>query len=125
MKVVEAIRLRYLSMFPVRLMLYSFIISSYISRINLFSAPPAFIQNLNPYEGILSTSKHINLTCRVECSPICSITWFKDNRLIDVNANPLYTAKTEILQPDLQKNDFESIKSTLVILKLTLYIYIS
>lgn len=61
------------------------------------------------------SSKNINLTCRVECSPICSITWYKDNRQIDVNTNPLYYTKTNVLPPDLQKNDFESIQSTLVI----------
>lgn len=60
------------------------------------------------------SSKNISLTCRVECSPICSITWLKDGRQLDITNNPLYYTKTEILEPDLRTNDFESIRSTLV-----------
>lgn len=77
-------------------------------------APPAFIQNLPPYQGILASSKNVSLTCRVECFPICSIVWYKDGHQLDVNRNSLYYIKTAIYPPDVQKNDFESVESTLV-----------
>ncbi|CAH0547572.1 unnamed protein product, partial [Brassicogethes aeneus] len=82
-------------------------------EINVF-APPAFIQKLPPYQGILYSSQNINLTCRVECSPLCSIVWLKDGKHLDTNSNPLYYLSTVLYPPDLQKNDFESIESTLV-----------
>lgn len=78
------------------------------------SAPPAFIQNLPPYKGILASSKNVSLTCRVECFPICSIVWYKDGMQLDVNRTSLYYVETHIHQPDVQKNDFESVESTLV-----------
>ncbi|XP_049818622.1 hemicentin-1 isoform X3 [Aethina tumida] len=81
--------------------------------INVY-APPAFIQKLIPYQGVLYSSQHINLTCRVECSPMCSIVWLKDGHLLDTNNNPLYYLETQEYKPDLRKNDFESIESTLV-----------
>lgn len=77
------------------------------------SAPPAFIQNLPPYQGVLMSSKNISLTCRVECSPICYITWYKDGLQLSGNDNPLYYVKTAVYPPDVRKNDFESIESTL------------
>lgn len=79
-----------------------------------FLAPPAFIQNLPPYQGVLMSAKNISLTCRVEASPLCSIKWFKDGRELDTINNPLYFVKTTVYPADLRKNDFQSIESTLV-----------
>lgn len=77
-------------------------------------APPAFIRNLPSYQGVLMTSKNISLTCRVECSPMCSVTWFKDGQLLNVDDNLLYYITNKNLPADVRKNDFESIESTLV-----------
>ncbi|XP_025836985.1 hemicentin-2 isoform X3 [Agrilus planipennis] len=77
-------------------------------------APPSFIQALPPYQGVLATSNNISLTCRVECSPLCSITWYQDGYKLNSTNNPLYYTKTVTHLPDTRKNDFESIESTLV-----------
>lgn len=78
------------------------------------SAPPAFIQNLIPYQGVLMNLKNISLTCRVECSPLCGITWFKDGHKLNLHNNPLYYETKANFPPDLRKNDFESVESTLI-----------
>ncbi|XP_066154008.1 uncharacterized protein nrm [Euwallacea fornicatus] len=78
------------------------------------NAPPALFDRLKPYQGILYSSQHINLTCRVECSPLCSIIWKKNGRIIDFKKNLLYYNKTVIHEPDLRKNIFESVESTLI-----------
>ncbi|KAJ8922096.1 hypothetical protein NQ315_004028 [Exocentrus adspersus] len=78
------------------------------------NAPPAFIQKLPTYQGVLYSSQHINLTCIVECNPECSIVWNKDGNRIDTSNNPLYKVETKKLPPDFRKNDFESVNSTLI-----------
>ncbi|KAH1018820.1 hypothetical protein HUJ05_006512 [Dendroctonus ponderosae] len=78
------------------------------------NAPPALFDRLKPYQGILYSAQQINLTCRVECSPLCSIIWKRNGRIIDFNNKPLYYNQTIKHDPDLQKNIFESIESTLI-----------
>ncbi|XP_030767914.1 hemicentin-1 isoform X2 [Sitophilus oryzae] len=79
------------------------------------NAPPALFDRLKSYQGILYSSQHINLTCRVECFPLCNIIWKKNGRILEFNErNKLYYNKTVIHPPDLQKNIFESIESTLI-----------
>ncbi|XP_018570714.1 titin, partial [Anoplophora glabripennis] len=78
------------------------------------NAPPAFIEKLPTYRGVLYSSKHINLTCKVECYPECSIIWKKDGIILNTDENSLYSVKTTKLPPDYRKNDFESINSTLI-----------
>ncbi|GJQ78945.1 putative immunoglobulin like protein [Trypoxylus dichotomus] len=77
------------------------------------SAPPAFIQNLQPYQGILYTTSNISLTCRVECSPECSIVWLRNSQIIP-KSDVLYSFKETKHPADLNKNDFESVESTLL-----------
>ncbi|KAG5898346.1 hypothetical protein JTB14_034328 [Gonioctena quinquepunctata] len=81
--------------------------------VNVF-APPTFYNSVSTYHGLLYSSKHINLTCIVECYPECSIVWHKDGVKLDIAHNPLYYVETHFLPPNLQKNDFESINSTLI-----------
>ncbi|XP_039278812.1 uncharacterized protein LOC111055569 [Nilaparvata lugens] len=76
-------------------------------------APPAFIERLPPYYGALMNAQKISISCRVECSPICSIVWTKNGRVID-QANTRYSVQTSILRPDTRTNDFESVHSTLM-----------
>lgn len=57
---------------------------------------------------------------------MCSIVWLKDGHLLDTNNNPLYYLETQEYKPDLRKNDFESIESTLVSIGFgSSYIYLS
>lgn len=78
-----------------------------------FAAPPKFIQTLPPYTPFLSSSENMSLTCRVECYPLCSITWYKDNEVIK-NNHPLYDIRTIIHEADTNRSDLESAQSTLV-----------
>ncbi|XP_077283136.1 nephrin-like [Arctopsyche grandis] len=75
-------------------------------------APPAFINNFPPYTGALYNSDSINISCRVECSPPCTVQWLKDGRPISPSA-PYYRVDSPI-PPDTRTNDFESIHSQLV-----------
>ena len=79
----------------------------------LFLAPPKFIEKLPQYTGALHTSHDVHLSCRVECSPICSIKWLKNRKLINTNAGSLYNIHNVILPSDPSTSDFESIHSTL------------
>lgn len=77
------------------------------------SAPPAFITPLK-YQHVRSFQSNMSLTCRVECSPLCYISWFKENEQIDNRNNPFYDIKTTILDANGITGDFESVESTLV-----------
>lgn len=58
-------------------------------------APPAFIERLPPYYGALMSAQHINISCRVECSPLCTVAWLKNGRPIEKTAgsSTLYSVK--------------------------------
>ncbi|KAJ3660556.1 hypothetical protein Zmor_004998 [Zophobas morio] len=78
-------------------------------------APPALIpQDNTPYKGVLYSSQNMTLTCRIECSPVCSIKWYKDHEEIDFDRDPLYYVVNTTHPADYKKNDFESIESILV-----------
>ncbi|KAF5279443.1 hypothetical protein FQA39_LY05553 [Lamprigera yunnana] len=77
------------------------------------SAPPAFITPLT-YQHVRSFQPNMSLTCRVECSPLCYISWFRENEQIDTRNNPLYDIKTTIRDANGKTGDFESIESTLI-----------
>lgn len=65
-------------------------------------------------------SKNISISCRVECSPMCSVTWLKSGRIIDEH-NHLYYVNNTRYPPDLRTYDFESIQSVLVRINLWLF----
>ncbi|XP_043230348.1 hemicentin-2-like isoform X2 [Amphibalanus amphitrite] len=73
---------------------------------------PQFIERLPLYLGALMNSSSISVTCRVECSPLCSLQWLKDDEIIEEDS-PLYSIKTSTLDPDPRTNDLESVVSTL------------
>jgi hypothetical protein len=75
--------------------------------------PPKFIQKLSPYTGVLFSDQNAKLVCRVECFPICSISWFKNGVEINVD-DPRYFIENEALEADQIVGDFESVLSTLV-----------
>lgn len=62
---------------------------------------------------MIYTANNISLTCRVECSPECSIIWLKNGHEIPTS-DVMYSTKVTKHPPDLKKNDFESIESMLV-----------
>ncbi|XP_049814950.1 hemicentin-1 isoform X1 [Schistocerca nitens] len=79
-------------------------------------APPAFINTSPPYYGAAVNTQNLNISCRVECSPICEVNWLKNNVLIDTSngsASP-YTVINKRLPADTAANDFQSILSTLL-----------
>lgn len=78
-------------------------------------APPAFIERLPPYHGALVNATNINISCRVECSPLCSVHWLKDGKFLNLNSSSsLYSVSNTVIPPDTRTNDFESIRSMLI-----------
>ena len=75
-------------------------------------APPTFIQRLPPYTGAMSEAEHFSVQCQVECSPLCNVYWLKDGTLIS-DDDDRYTITNREVDPDVAKNDFESVESTL------------
>lgn len=84
-----------------------------MTGIFLFTAPPTFINRLPLYYGALNTAQNINLTCRVECSPICSILWLKNGQRLETGSHARYYVMDTVIPPDTRTNDFESVQSTL------------
>jgi hypothetical protein len=76
------------------------------------SAPPTFIERLPPYTGAMSSAELFSVQCQVECSPLCSISWLKDGAQI-ADDDERYTIASYEMSPDVAKNDFESVVSTL------------
>lgn len=72
-------------------------------------AAPIFIDRLPPYYGALMNSKEVSLSCRVECSPLCAIAWYKDDLPLDNDTH--YVITTSVMEPDPSSGDLESVKS--------------
>ncbi|XP_063981216.1 hemicentin-1 isoform X6 [Diachasmimorpha longicaudata] len=78
------------------------------------SAAPAFIHPLAPYHGYVYNATNVSIGCRVECSPICNVSWSKNNKPIDFSANDSLYYVTNVYHPaDKGTSDFESIQSNL------------
>ncbi|KAK6619008.1 hypothetical protein RUM44_003390 [Polyplax serrata] len=86
---------------------------SFSTSIEVF-APPAFIERLPPYYGALMSAQHINISCRVECSPLCTVSWLKNGRPIEKTAGSSTLLRTLLYLPIPSTNDFNSIQSTLM-----------
>jgi len=76
-------------------------------------APPFFIKNLPPYTGVLHSSPNATLTCRIECVPLCEISWQKDGEPIEKN-DTRYFVKEKYMEASPATGDFESMLSVLV-----------
>ena len=74
---------------------------------------PSFIQPLPPSAGYGVTSRQIQLSCQVECSPICHIGWYRDGSFIK-NTSQLYTIISHRIERNLSANQAESTLSTLI-----------
>lgn len=68
---------------------------------------------LPQYTGVLYSAETASLTCRVECAPLCSITWYKNGFPIEEKDQRYSVEETE-LPPDRMTGDFESVQSVLV-----------
>ncbi|XP_063245039.1 hemicentin-1 [Bacillus rossius redtenbacheri] len=77
-------------------------------------APPVFIERPPLYYGALMGARNVSVSCRVECSPLCAVRWYKDGVLLD-ESSPRYTVIDAVLPADGRSNDFESTLSTLVL----------
>uniref|UniRef100_A0A1B6E6D7 Ig-like domain-containing protein n=1 Tax=Clastoptera arizonana TaxID=38151 RepID=A0A1B6E6D7_9HEMI len=77
-------------------------------------AKPKFIRTPEYYTGGRFDLEHINISCRVECSPMCAIHWLKNDRLIDLGPNSLYYVQDVTMAPDIATNDFQSVYSMLI-----------
>ncbi|KAK0170097.1 hypothetical protein PV328_010700 [Microctonus aethiopoides] len=77
------------------------------------TAPPAFIHPLPPYHGYVYNAVNVSIGCRVECSPICNVSWIKNNAPINFSAMDRYYVTTVLYPADQSTNDFESIQSNL------------
>lgn len=75
-------------------------------------APPAFIQALQPRTAALFSTKNISLSCRVECVPLCTISWYKNGIGIE-KYDARYVITETFLPADKAIGDFESVLSTL------------
>ncbi|XP_063885393.1 B-cell receptor CD22-like isoform X4 [Scylla paramamosain] len=74
-------------------------------------AAPVFIDRLPPYYGALMSAKRVSLSCRVECSPLCSIEWLKNDEPLLNDTH--YSISTRRLPPDSSSGDLESVSSEL------------
>lgn len=83
---------------------------------------PTFITSLGPYSGFLYSEPNINLTCRVECVPRCSIYWFREGEEI-TNLDERYYIKEVARPADTARGDFESVLSVLVSEKFCIYFF--
>ncbi|TRY71608.1 hypothetical protein TCAL_03134, partial [Tigriopus californicus] len=77
------------------------------------AAPPTFIERLPPYTGAMAESDNFSVECQVECSPLCDIFWLKDGIPIGED-DERFSINTTLVEADLAKNDFESVRSTLI-----------
>nr|XP_053643781.1 hemicentin-1-like [Cherax quadricarinatus] len=74
-------------------------------------AAPVFIDRLPPYHGALLNSAQVSLSCRVECSPLCTIAWLKDDTPLLNDTH--YKVRQSAMLPDSSSGDLESVMSVL------------
>lgn len=93
---------------------FAIILCFYEIWLRLFTAPPNFIERPQPYVGARWNDQFINLTCRVECSPLCTISWSKNGRPIDKGLTNRYDVRELVERSNPTANIFESVRSTLI-----------
>ena len=75
-------------------------------------ASPDLIESLPPAVGTIFNASYFSLSCRVECFPICNITWKKDKDTIENSI--YYQVKNSVLPEEDDSNRFTSVISTLI-----------
>lgn len=73
--------------------------------------PPRFITSLPKIHGAARDASFYNVTCRVECDPICDIEWFKNDK--SIMDSDLYIINREILPEEEENGYFSSVISVL------------
>ncbi|XP_022658280.1 hemicentin-1-like isoform X3 [Varroa destructor] len=79
-------------------------------------APPAIVEPLPPVFGALFNDSSIELRCRIECSPECSVQWLRthpDKGTYNLMYDPLYTINTILDPANISENYFSGVVSTL------------
>lgn len=76
-------------------------------------AAPHIIESLPETSGALFNASEHGVSCRIECYPICNITWMRNGRVID-NSSQFYSIKNSIHPEELEHNRFVSVVSTLI-----------
>eukprot|EP00092_Neocalanus_flemingeri_P025444 GFUD01027586.1.p1 GENE.GFUD01027586.1~~GFUD01027586.1.p1 ORF type:complete len:1098 (+),score=293.63 GFUD01027586.1:126-3419(+) len=78
-------------------------------QLNVF-VPPIFIENLPETSSFLSSDKNFGLKCQVECVPLCTIQWMKNEEMITED-DDRYTIEETVIPEDLDANQFTSVNS--------------
>jgi len=75
-------------------------------------APPQFIEKLEEEAMFLSDGDDLVLECQVECAPLCTIEWLKNDEII-AGDDILYTIEENIVPENPDTNMFTSVLSRL------------
>ncbi|XP_018304625.1 hemicentin-1 isoform X2 [Mycetomoellerius zeteki] len=78
------------------------------------SAAPTFIKKLHSYRGYVYNAPNVSIMCWVECAPICTISWLRDDIPMNFTKTNRYYVSNVYHPPDPRTNDFESMQSTLI-----------
>jgi len=75
---------------------------------------PTFIKKLHSYRGYVYNAPNVSIMCWVECAPICTISWLRDDIPMNFTKTNRYYVSNVYHPPDPRTDDFESIQSTLI-----------
>ncbi|XP_018359905.1 PREDICTED: hemicentin-1 isoform X1 [Trachymyrmex cornetzi] len=78
------------------------------------SVAPTFIKKLHSYRGYVYNAPNVSIMCWVECAPICTISWLRDDIPMNFTKTNRYYVSNVYHPPDPRTDDFESIQSTLI-----------
>lgn len=86
----------------------SFVISFFLSY---SLAPPAFVKRLPERGGVRRNTTNVQLSCHVECHPLCELEWLRNNE--SLRDSIVFESKTAVHRPEPKRNLFSSISSVL------------
>lgn len=75
-------------------------------------APPTFIKKLAEETTFLSDGDDLSLQCQVECAPLCTVEWLKNDEIIDRDSD-LFSIEQSIIPENPDTNTFTSVLSRL------------
>ncbi|XP_018356530.1 PREDICTED: hemicentin-1 isoform X3 [Trachymyrmex septentrionalis] len=78
------------------------------------SVAPTFIKKLHSYRGYVYNAPNVSIMCWIECAPICTISWLRDDIPMNFTKTNRYYVSNVYHPPDPRTDDFESIQSTLI-----------
>ncbi|GFU10289.1 hemicentin-1-like isoform X2 [Nephila pilipes] len=74
-------------------------------------APPSFVKKLPERGGVLRNTTNVQLSCHVECHPLCELEWLRNNE--SLRDSIVFESKLAHHRPDPRRNLFSSISSVL------------